>query len=88
MLPIETSTLHEQYNAADNSPLPDGVKCVGGTQSLYVFLRLHNLIVERLVLAKKLSNMKEGEAQVSEWAKRREALATTTPIVTPLASQP
>jgi len=65
VLGIDSSNLHDQYSTVDQSPAPADVKCVAGTQSLYIFLRLHYLIVERLMLAKKLSKLKEGEAQVS-----------------------
>ena len=65
ILPVEKSTLYEQYSSSDSNPSPPGIKCVLGTSCLYVFLRLHCLIVSRLVTARKLSSEMSGEAQVT-----------------------
>ena len=64
-LPTEKSLLYDQYSAADNKYAPVDTKVVIGTQALYVFLRLHLLIVERLTKARELAKLREGEAQVS-----------------------
>lgn len=64
-LPTEKSLLYDQYSAADEKFAAKDTKVVVGTQALYVFLRLHLLIVERLKKARELSKLREGEAQVS-----------------------
>ena len=69
VLPIEFSTRTEKYCAEladkkENLEVVDGSKVCVGTQALYLFVRLHNVVVERLGVAMKLSM--EAEIEVSE----------------------
>jgi len=64
-LPVETSRLYDKYLKEDvaskEPPMAPGHSLVMGTGSLYVFLRLYNHLVSRLVVAKQLSVEQAGE---------------------------
>jgi len=56
VLPIEKSSLTDQLRATDNEKMerPDDMFVIG-TQSLYLFFRLHQVLIRRLNIAKSLA---------------------------------
>lgn len=62
LLPTEGSNLTDQLRSADAEVLArPGDKLVIGTQSLYLFLRLHQVLVRRLNIAKDLAYKVSGD---------------------------
>jgi len=65
IVPVEESSLTSQYRKNDNETLSDRSQLMFGTQSFYLFIRLHHLLVQRLWKAKQIADSWEGEVQVS-----------------------
>ena len=66
VLPIEYTERTQKYRNEheDGIVVNDGSKVMVGTQALYLFLRLHHILVQRLCIAKKLA----GEAEDAAFA--------------------
>ena len=55
LLPVERSSLTRQLRSSDSESLKGSDRLAIGTQSLYLFLRLHQILVNRLNVAKDLA---------------------------------
>uniref|UniRef100_A0A7S1BCU2 Sin3 C-terminal domain-containing protein n=1 Tax=Corethron hystrix TaxID=216773 RepID=A0A7S1BCU2_9STRA len=64
IMPVEESSVTSCYRRADTETLSERSQLMFGTQSLYLFLRLHHLLVERLAKARSYAEGRGGEVQV------------------------